>query len=130
MIARVSERSRKDDTFIIMNKALDCYLRSYRRRWGLTQRELAILIGYRTHAVVSRLEQAGSIPTLETVYALEILFGTAPHELFPGLKAPVQEAVVARARQRYDELQGDSSRVARLKLDFFEDVFQRHEPAA
>lgn len=125
MIARVSRAM--TTRLSIMSKTLDCYLRSYRRRWGLTQRELAILIGYRTHAVISRLEQTASRPTLETVYALEVLFGTAPHELFPGLKAAVRDAIIPRVRERYEELQGNSSRTTRVKLDFFEDIFQRHE---
>src|SRR4051812_27333110 len=51
MIAHVSPAIVHGNTFIMI-KSLDCYLRSYRRRWGLTQNELAILLGYRTATVV------------------------------------------------------------------------------
>lgn len=112
-----------------MTKTMDCYLRSYRRRWGLTQRELAMLVGYRTHAVISRLEKTANTPSLEMIYAFEVLFGTAPHELFPGLRTIVRDAVISRVRERYDELQGNKSKAARLKLDFFEDIFDRHDAA-
>ena len=108
-----------------MKKKLDCYLRSYRRRWGLTQDELAKLLGCKTGAVISRLERDGRQPSLETAYALEVIFGTAPIELFPGLHARVNKSVIARMRDLYDELQGDSSKAIRLKLDFFEEVFSR-----
>jgi transcriptional regulator with XRE-family HTH domain len=108
-----------------MKKKLDCYLRSYRRRWGLTQDELARLLGCKTGAVISRLERDGRQPNLDTAYALEVIFGTAPIELFPGLHARVTKNVIARMRDLYDELQGDSSKAIRLKLDFFEEVFTR-----
>lgn len=110
-----------------MKKKLDCYLRSYRRRWGLTQDELAILLGYKTGAVISRLERHGRQPSLEAAHALEIIFGTAPIELFPGLHAKVKKDVIARVRDLYDERQGDSSKITRLKLDFLEEVFERVE---
>ena len=108
-----------------MKKKLDCYLRSYRRRWGLTQDELAALLGCKTGAVISRLERDGREPSLKAAYAFEVIFGTAPIELFPGLRAKVKKDVIARVRDLYDELQGDSSKLTRLKLDFFEDVFAR-----
>jgi transcriptional regulator with XRE-family HTH domain len=111
-----------------MKKKLDCYLRSYRRRWGPTQDELAILLGWKTGAVISRLERYGRQPSLEAAYALEVIFGTAPIELFPGLHAKVKKIVIARVSDLYDELQGNSSKITRLKLDFFEQVFERAQP--
>jgi transcriptional regulator with XRE-family HTH domain len=108
-----------------MKKKLDCYLRSYRRRWGLTQEELATLLGCKTGAVISRLERHGRHPTLKVAYAFEVIFGTTPIELFPGLHVKVRKNVIARMRDLYDELQGDPSKTTRLKLDFFEEVFAR-----
>jgi transcriptional regulator with XRE-family HTH domain len=110
-----------------MNPNLECYLKSYRRRWGLTQTELAALLGFQTGAVVSRLERALRHPSLETAYAFEIILGTPPSELFPGLHVRVKREVIARSRTLYDELQGDPSNAAQLKLDFFEEIFARWE---
>jgi transcriptional regulator with XRE-family HTH domain len=106
---------------------LDCYLKPYRRRWGLTQKELAVLLGFQTGAVVSRLERVQRHPTLETAYAVEIILGTPPAELFPGLYGRVRQEVIARARKHYDELQGTPSKANQLKLDFFEEIFTRWE---
>jgi transcriptional regulator with XRE-family HTH domain len=111
-----------------MKKKLNCYLRSYRRRWGLTQDELAALLGCKNGAVISRLESHGRQPSLEAALAFEVIFGTVPIELFPGLYAKVKSDVIARMRDLYDELQGDSSKLTRLKLDFFEEVFAREKP--
>ncbi len=108
-----------------MEPSLDCYLKTHRRRWGLTQQELASLLGYQTGAVVSRLELAARSPTLETAYAFELILGLAASEIFPGLHERVRNDVIARARAYYDELQGDSSRDIQLKLDFLEQVFAR-----
>jgi DNA-binding XRE family transcriptional regulator len=111
-----------------MKKKLDCYLRPYRRRWGLTQDDLAALLGHKNGSVISRLERYGRQPSLEAAYALEVIFGTAPAELFPGLQAKVKKEVIARVRDLYDELQGNPSKIIRLKLDLFEDVFERTKP--
>ncbi|WP_050425803.1 hypothetical protein [Bradyrhizobium tropiciagri] len=37
------------------------------------------------------------------------------------------QAILARANELYDELQGDPSRAARLKFDFLEPLLQRVE---
>jgi transcriptional regulator with XRE-family HTH domain len=110
-----------------MNSNLECYLKSYRRRWGFSQRELAALLGFQTGAVISRLERALRHPRLETAYAFEIILGTSPAELFPGLHIRVKRDVIARARTLYDELQGDPSRATELKLDFLEELLGRWE---
>jgi transcriptional regulator with XRE-family HTH domain len=110
-----------------MTANLDCYLKPYRRRWGLTQQELAILLGFQNGAVVSRLERVLRHPTLETAYAIEIILGTTPAELFPGLYSRVRHQVIGRARKYYDELQGTPSTSTQLKLDFFEEIFSRWE---
>jgi transcriptional regulator with XRE-family HTH domain len=104
---------------------LDCYLKPYRRRWGLTQKELAVLLGFQSGAVVSRMERVLRHPTLETAYAVEIILGTPPAELFPTLHARVREQVLDRVRTYYDELQGNPSKSNQLKLDFFEGIFAR-----
>jgi transcriptional regulator with XRE-family HTH domain len=104
---------------------LDCYLKTYRRRVGLTQTELAALLGYRTGAVISRFERVVRHPTLETAYAFEIILGHSPKELFPSLHAKVRRELVIRARARYEELQGNSSKANKIKLDFFEGILAK-----
>ncbi len=107
-----------------MKKKLDCYLRPYRRRWGLTQKELAYLFGSKS-STVSRVEHQKRQPSLTVAFACQIIFGTAPIELFPGLFAEIEEDVIARAYDLHERLQGNPSKAARIKLDFLEEVFAR-----
>lgn len=110
-----------------MTANLDSYLRTHRRRSGLTQDELGSLLGHQSGAVISVLERSGRALRLREAYAFEIIFGITAHELFPHIHTSVLAEVIARVRERYDELQGDSSLNTRLKLDFFESIFERVE---
>jgi transcriptional regulator with XRE-family HTH domain len=101
------------------------YLRPLRRRWGFTQRELASLIGYKTGKSISRIEALKQTPTLQAAFACALVFNIAPLKLFPGTFSDVEQALLARANQLYDELQGDPSRTTRLKLDFLESLLAR-----
>ena len=60
-----------------------CALRTYRRTWGLSQRELADLLGFESPTHVSRLEHGKRVPGLETALACATLFGVSLDELFP-----------------------------------------------
>ena len=48
-------------------------------------------------------------------------------KLFPGALSDAEQLVLARARELYDELQGDPSKAARIKLDFLEVLLARLE---
>ena len=63
------------------------YLRSYRLRWGLSQKELAYLLGWDRPDVISRIEQKQRPPTLALAMACFILFDTQAAELFPDMSA-------------------------------------------
>jgi transcriptional regulator with XRE-family HTH domain len=101
------------------------YLRPLRRRWGLTQRELAFLIGGQSGAAISRLEQLKRTPSLAALIACEVLFGVGHTEIFPDSYTQVRQAVMARANELYEALQGNPSRATRAKLDFLESVLAR-----
>jgi DNA-binding XRE family transcriptional regulator len=116
-----------DDTFAMKKKRLACYLGPYRRRWGFEQEEIAHLIGAHGQPAISRFEYGIRDPSLTHALALFIIFGTTPHELFPGFFAKVEESVMKRACELYEELQGNSSKATRAKLDLLENVFQRAE---
>ena len=113
-----------------MVQRVQAYLRPLRRRFGLTQRELAFLIGAKSGAVISRIERLKLEPSLARTHAFALLFDTRAPELFPELFANVRDAVHWRARELYDELQGNPSRATRAKLDFLEEVLERLEKQA
>jgi transcriptional regulator with XRE-family HTH domain len=110
-----------------MVQRFQSYLRPLRRRWGFTQGELAFLIGYETGKSISRIEALQQTPTFNAALSCAVIFNTAPVKLFPGALSDAEQLVLARASQLYDELQGDPSKVTRIKLDFLEVLLARLE---
>src|SRR5258708_685121 len=110
-----------------MAQRLKTYLRPLRRRWRLTQRELAFLIGIKSGTVISRIEGLNKAPRLPWAVACALLFDTRARELFPGLFSEVDADVFLRATDLYEELQGNPSKTTRAKLDFLETVLARLE---
>ncbi len=82
------------------------YLKTYRKRGGLTQDEVAFLIGCQSGTKISRFERLARQPNLETALACQVVFGIPAHELFPGLFAEVEKTVAERARELSAQLQG------------------------
>lgn len=81
-----------------MARRLPHYLRSERKRGGLSQHDVAALLS--THArTVRHYERDHRLPSLETALAYEAVFGVPVAELFPGLAAAVRKAVRMRARR-------------------------------
>lgn len=79
-------------------------LRTHRRSWGLTLKELADLLGFESPAHVSRIEQGKRIPSTETALACTALFGVPLHELFPQLAVEIDERFKERAAQLHQGL--------------------------
>lgn len=108
-----------------MERKLKTYLRTVRRRWGLTQRELAFLLEIESGTSVSRIETQKRRPNLAAVFACGVVFGVSPVELFPGLLTEIEQRVLLRANELYEELQGSASKATRTKLDLLESVLAR-----
>jgi transcriptional regulator with XRE-family HTH domain len=109
------------------------YLRSYRLRWGLSQGELANLLGCKTAAVISRIEKKLRPPTLKIVIGCFVIFGTPAAEVFPDISATVESDVMKRVWELYDNIQGDPSRKTKMKIQLLESAIERakrrpHEP--
>lgn len=73
------------------------YVRTLRRRWALTQEEVAALLGFEDRSCVSRIERGERVPSLERALALEVLFGVAPNAMFPLMYAEVEEETIRQA---------------------------------
>jgi len=71
-----------------------CYLRTHRRVWGLTQPELASLLGLRSASHLSRIEHGKYAPTVEVALACQVIFGIPPSAMFPHVYTLVEEEVV------------------------------------
>ena len=79
-------------------------LRTHRRSWGMTQRELADLLGFESPAHVSRIEQGKRTPSTETALACTALFGVPLQELFPQLATEIEERLLERATRLHQGL--------------------------
>lgn len=73
------------------------YLRAHRKRLGLTQDEVAHLLGTEGAAKMCRYEKFARTPSLETALACEVIFKRPARELFAGLYQKVERQVAARA---------------------------------
>lgn len=85
-------------------KKMPCALRTHRRGWGLSQRELADLLGFDSPAHISRIEHGKRNPGLETALACCTLFGVTLDELFPQLMIEIEETFRKRASRLHEGL--------------------------
>ena len=75
------------------------YLRLYRKRLGLSQNEVAFLLGCCDASQPSRYEHFSRIPTLRTALALAVIFQVSVCELFSGEYQKVENAVCRQAQR-------------------------------
>jgi transcriptional regulator with XRE-family HTH domain len=100
---------------------LENYLRTHRKRSGLTQREVAFLLGFENGNQVSRYEKRLRLPPLETALACEAIFGVPIAELFAGIRQRVgnnidQRRLELKARLQAKPAQDRRARVTAHKL--------------
>src|SRR5580698_4762105 len=86
-----------------MNQSrLASYLRSHRKRSGLTQKELAVLVGYPDEAQVSRHERLYCTPPFLIALRYEAVFRVPVSQMFPG----VYESLVGSVEDHLKALEG------------------------
>lgn len=99
-----------------MSDALPNDMWRYRKRHGLTQDDLALLMGTRDGTSVSRYERGKREPSLRMAFACQAAFGVPAHELFSGIYEEVEQDVITRAHLLSERLRdGDRSRVGWYK---------------
>jgi transcriptional regulator with XRE-family HTH domain len=116
----------------VANHPLPNYLRTHRRRKGLSQGEVAALLGAASGTKVSRYENFARRPAATTVFALEIIFNEPANKLFAGAYEEVRLAVRARAELLVKELakKTPKSRALRTvrKLEFLRAIVEAKLP--
>jgi DNA-binding XRE family transcriptional regulator len=83
--------------------SINNFLRTYRKRSGLTQGEVAFLLGCKDAGQVSRYERRYRLPTLRTAFACASILRVPVEKLFPGIQQEVDREA--------------SSRLEKLRLD-------------
>ena len=73
------------------------YLRTHRKRLGLSQDDVAYLLGAESGAKTSRYERFSREPGFRTALACEAVFQRPIRELFAGLYEQIEREVAGRA---------------------------------
>lgn len=81
-----------------------CFLRSHRKRSGLSQKELALLIGYPNEGSVSRHERLYCVPPFHIALAYEAVFRISVSGLFPGAYSEISEGIDTRIEEWESQL--------------------------
>lgn len=105
-------------------KKPDCYVEIKRRAGALSQPELAFLLGWQSGSPVSLLEK-GREPYLSKAFALELLFGVSPADLFPALMIATEDELARRAYELRLSLQAKPSKKNDAKIRLLNEVLAR-----
>lgn len=104
-------------------KTIACRLRTLRKKSGLSQIELARILGFVSEVPVSRHERSLTVPNLLTAIGYEVIFHAQISTLFPGLHRTVEAAIEERLAKLEEKLhqstvKGRSAEIVARKLEF------------
>jgi len=83
---------------------LDNYLRTHRKRSGLSQAEVAYLAGCKSRGQISQFERRNSMPPLRTALALQATLNVPVSDLYAGKYDFIAKQVRRRAQRLAVEL--------------------------
>jgi len=79
-----------------LKKIPNC-LPKYRRQKGLTQKDVARVLGFRTGSIVSKWERGFSFPSTPSLLKLSALYGRQAEAMFIDLFQRIKEEVMSDA---------------------------------
>lgn len=82
-------------------------------------------MGVGSGAAVSRYERLARRPSLETALACQAALGVPVHELFPGIYAEVEQAIIQRARLLAARLREQKSARSKATVELLEELSSR-----
>ena len=86
-----------------------CYVRTHRKVWGLTQQELATLVGLRSASHISKIEHGKLPPSFGVALACQVIFGLPPSAMFPHVYSLREEEVMRNIYQLHLALNNPTS---------------------
>ncbi len=108
-----------------MTQPLPSYLRTYRRKWALTQRELAELLGGVSSDAISKYETLARLPSIQVMLGIEIVFDEKSHDLLPALSYSVRRSVRRNAVALIDRLADKTDARSVQKRRLLDDLITR-----
>lgn len=113
------------DTFM-HHLPLKTYLRTYRRKTGLSQEDMAYLMGWVTATGISRHENGRRVPTLSVALAYELILGASVADLYEGLSHSAETLIVPRAKGLLAKLERlPASSLRDHRIAHLEDLIRR-----
>ena len=110
-----------------MSPLLPNYLRTLRMQSGLTQPELAALLGV-TESALSKFETQALAPTKNLIVGTEVIFGKNAREMFPALYALTERHILRRAGSLSAALEKSSGdALSKKKLQLLKEMIERSE---
>jgi transcriptional regulator with XRE-family HTH domain len=95
------------------HRHLENYLHAHRKKAGLSQREVGILLGYADEGAVSRHEQSKTLPPLLSAIGYEIVFKKPIAELFPGIREAMEKRIEEQLLRFEEDLQQENGKSRR-----------------
>jgi transcriptional regulator with XRE-family HTH domain len=89
-------------------RRLPNYLRTHRKQSGLSQEEVAFLLGSEDDSRISQYEKRRRLPPLETALACEAIFGIPVSELFAGVREGIGKNIEKRRAELKNRLRAES----------------------
>jgi DNA-binding XRE family transcriptional regulator len=130
-LAKLIAKVDKPLIFDNMNHSnLASYLRSHRKRSGLSQREVGQLLGYPDQGSVSRHERLCCVPPLMTALGYQAIFHQPISELFPGAYESTRRVIEERLEKLKDDLhqRNAKGRTAAMIARKLEWMWERENP--
>ena len=99
-------------------------LRIHRRRWALSQEELAELLSL-SRTAITRLENESESTRLVTAFGLMVVFGIKTEVMQKSLYTQVEDAVMRRAAVLDEKLRGNTDPKSLRKIELLSDMIRR-----
>lgn len=113
-----------------MSRRLNSYLRSFRKHSGLSQADVAFLLGLNSTRSIYRHEWARRDPALRLALAYGIVFDARLPELFAGVHDEVELAIIQRAYALHQRLElCEPTQSVQKRLAVLRRIMDRDGPA-
>ena len=109
-----------------MSPPLNNYLRTHRKTVGLSQKDVAFLLGKKSGSCISKFEQSKTYPNLRSSLSYQIFFETPAEELFAGVHNQVELQTLNRIAKLITilERKGNNPKILR-RINYLEEVARR-----
>lgn len=111
-----------------MPRSIPNHIRSHRKRWRLSQKELATLTGFKSREFISQIERFLIQPSVRFMIVCEVIFDTPVKKLFPGLFDDLAEDVLNECEILLNRINNDHGSDATEKRKLLSKLLKRTEP--